>query len=120
MRATRRSVCALLACLVCAGLCAPGLAANETAYTAPRGPGGKPDLSGTWQAMNRANFDLEHHPARAAMAFREGPAGPVPAKEVVARVTGLGYKEESFLARCSAKDITPVDSPSTPRESADE
>ena len=49
-----------------------------------RGPDGKPNLSGVWQVMNRANFDIEAHPARAAMALREGPFGPVPAKEVVA------------------------------------
>jgi hypothetical protein len=65
-------------------LSAPVLAAGESAWVAPRGPGGKPDLNGTWQVLNRANYDLEHHPARAAMAFREGPVGPVPAKEVVA------------------------------------
>ena len=59
-------------------------AAAESGYVAPRGPAGKPDLNGTWQAMSRANYDLEHHPAKAAMAFREGPVGPVPAKEVVA------------------------------------
>jgi hypothetical protein len=53
-------------------------------FVAPRGPGGKPDLNGVWQAMNRANFNLQHHPAQAALALREGPHGPVPAKEVVA------------------------------------
>ncbi len=64
---------------------APVLAAAEpAAYVAPRGPAGKPDLNGTWQAWSRANDDLEHHPAKAAMAFRDGPVGPVPAKEVVA------------------------------------
>lgn len=57
--------------------------AAET-YIAPRGPGGKPDLNGTWQAFNRANYNLEHHPAQAAMAMRKGPVVPVPAKEVVA------------------------------------
>ena len=72
------------ALLVGALLAVPALGADESAYVAPRGPGGKPDLNGTWQAWNRANFDLEHHPAKAAMAFREGPVGPVPAKEVVA------------------------------------
>ncbi len=62
----------------------PALAADEPGYVAPRGPAGKPDLNGTWQALNRANYDLEHHPAKAAMALREGPEGPVPAKAVVA------------------------------------
>lgn len=50
----------------------------------PRRPDGKPDLNGTWQVMNRANFNIEAHPAAAAMALREGPFGPVPAKAVVA------------------------------------
>ena len=59
-------------------------APEEAPWVAPRGPGGKPDLNGTWRAMGRANDDLEAHPARAARAFREGPVGPVPAKEVVA------------------------------------
>ncbi|MFP8876113.1 MAG: hypothetical protein VCB99_04205 [Myxococcota bacterium] len=57
---------------------------ETTGDVATRGEAGKPDLNGTWQAFNRANFDLEHHPARAAMALREGPHGPLPAKEVVA------------------------------------
>ncbi len=65
-------------------LCLPTPAAGETTYVAPRGPGGKPDLNGTWQAMSRANDDLEHHPARAARALREGPVGAVPVKAVVA------------------------------------
>src|SRR5258708_12860575 len=48
-------------------------------YRAPRGPGGTPDLNGIWQALNEANFDLEAHVARPAMALRPGPYGPVPA-----------------------------------------
>jgi hypothetical protein len=52
--------------------------------TIPRGPGGKPDLNGVWQVLNTANYDIEAHAARAALALRPGPAGPVPAKEVVA------------------------------------
>ncbi|MCH2169720.1 hypothetical protein MK489_02960 [Myxococcota bacterium] len=56
----------------------------ESDTATPRIPGGKPDLNGTWQAFNRANFDLEHHPARAAMALREGPHGPLAARAVVA------------------------------------
>jgi hypothetical protein len=65
-------------------LSAPAPATDETPWVAPPGPGGKPDLNGTWRAFGRANDDLEHHPARAALAFREGPVKPVPAKDVVA------------------------------------
>jgi hypothetical protein len=45
---------------------------------------GKPDLNGVWQVLNRANFSLEPHGPKAALAMREGPVVPVPAKEIVA------------------------------------
>src|SRR6266481_3804719 len=54
------------------------------AYRAPRAPDGKPDLNGIWQALNEANYDLEGHMARPAMALRPGPHGPVPAAAVLA------------------------------------
>src|SRR5580658_10259366 len=54
------------------------------AYRPPRGPDGKPDLNGIWQALNEANYDLEGHVARPAMAPRPGPFGPVPAAAVLA------------------------------------
>src|SRR6202140_3707863 len=53
-------------------------------YRAPRGPGGKPDLNGIWQALNEANYDLEAHVSRPAMALRPGPYGAVPAAAVLA------------------------------------
>jgi hypothetical protein len=53
-------------------------------YRAPRGPDGRPDLNGIWQALNEANFDIETHVARSAMALRPGPYGPVPAAPVLA------------------------------------
>jgi hypothetical protein len=53
------------------------------AYRTPRGPGGKPDLNGIWQALNEANYDIEAHVARPAMALRSGPYGQVPAPPVL-------------------------------------
>jgi hypothetical protein len=50
----------------------------------PRTPEGKPDLNGVWQVLNTANYDIQSHVARPALALREGPFGPVPAREVVA------------------------------------
>ncbi len=50
----------------------------------PRLANGKPDLNGVWQVMNSANYDIEPHAARAAMALREGPFGPLPHPDVVA------------------------------------
>jgi hypothetical protein len=82
-------------------------------YRAPRGPDGKPDLNGIWQALNEANYDLEAHVARPAMALRPGPYGPVPAAPVLtlgavgAVPPGLGvveggeipYKPEALARR---------------------
>jgi hypothetical protein len=45
---------------------------------------GHPDLNGVWQVLNTANFDIQPHMARAAMALRPGPNGPVPDKPVLA------------------------------------
>lgn len=50
----------------------------------PRTAAGKPDLNGIWQAMTTANYDIEPHDAKPAMAMRPGPVVPVPAKEVLA------------------------------------
>ncbi len=52
-------------------------------YRAPRAHDGKPDLNGIWQAVNTANYDLQTHMARPAMAMRPGPQGPVPAAKVL-------------------------------------
>jgi len=56
---------------------------QANAYRAPRASDGHPDLNGIWQALNTANYDLETHMARAAMALREGPYGPLPAADVL-------------------------------------
>jgi hypothetical protein len=58
--------------------------AAAQAYRAPLADGGKPDLNGIWQTINEANYDLEAHNARPAMALRPGPYGPVPAAPVLA------------------------------------
>jgi hypothetical protein len=60
------------------------LAGQAPAYRAPRTGDGKPDLNGIWQANNEANYDLEAHMARPALALRAGPYGPVPAAPVLA------------------------------------
>ncbi len=59
-------------------------AGQAPAYRAPRAADGHPDLNGIWQALNEANYDVELHMARAALALRPGPYGPVPAASVLA------------------------------------
>jgi hypothetical protein len=57
---------------------------GQPVYHAPRTAGGKPDLNGIWQALNEANYDIQAHVARPALAVRPGPYGPVPAAPVLA------------------------------------
>ena len=54
------------------------------AYRAPRAADGHADLNGIWQALNEANYDIQMHMAKPAMALRPGPYGPVPAAPVLA------------------------------------
>src|SRR5436190_19092266 len=63
---------------------APVSGQQASAYRAPRAADGHPDLNGIWQAMNEANWDLQTHVARPALALRPGPYGPVPAAAVLA------------------------------------
>ena len=66
-------------------LAAPPSAAQAPAYRAPRTANGKPELSGIWQALNTADWDLEGQAAA---------AGPVPSLGAVfAKLPGLGVVE---------------------------
>jgi hypothetical protein len=58
----------------CVGQSPPPPGAQAAEYRAPRTPHGQPDLSGIWQAMNTAHYDLEAHAARPALQVL--PAAP--------------------------------------------
>ena len=61
----------------------PEVAGQSRTSTIPR-LNGKPDLNGIWQTINTANWDIQAHSAKPALAMRPGPVVPIPAKEVIA------------------------------------
>ena len=69
--------------LTAAAVFATGAMAASAPAKGPRTKDGKPDLNGIWQALNSANFDIEPHAARAALAMVPGQFVPVPAPEIV-------------------------------------
>jgi hypothetical protein len=81
----------------------PSFSAAQTANSGPRLANGKPDLNGIWQVLNEANYDIEAHVARPAMALRAGPYGLVPARPVLelgavgAVPPGLGVVEDGEI-----------------------
>jgi hypothetical protein len=79
------SVSARLLCAAAVAIVTTSVAvAAESTAKIPRTKEGKPDLNGVWQALNSANFNIEPHPASAAMAMVPGQFVPVPAPQVVA------------------------------------
>ena len=70
-----------LAAMIVGLLLSLALPAQETGgdYRAPRTPDGRPDLSGVWQALNTAHYDLEAHAARPAMQLLPAPPRQEPA-----------------------------------------
>ncbi|MGE0359509.1 MAG: hypothetical protein AB7H93_01570 [Vicinamibacterales bacterium] len=64
--------------LVTAALSACAGPSTPAPYRAPRTPDGTPDLSGIWQALNTANWNLETHVARQGPVYSLGAAFGVP------------------------------------------
>jgi hypothetical protein len=88
-------MCTAVVVAVLAVAVVPILGQAPAEYRAPRTRDGRPDLNGIWQAMNTANWDLQTHAARPALAVRPGrvagtivPAAPVLAMGAVGAVPG--------------------------------
>ena len=77
------ALCAALAALSITDRPVAGQAAQANTYKAPRLADGRPNLNGIWQSLGTANYDIQAHVAKAAMAMRPGPVVPVPTKEVM-------------------------------------
>ncbi|HEV3197750.1 MAG TPA: hypothetical protein VGZ73_07575 [Bryobacteraceae bacterium] len=65
----------------------------------PRMPDGKPNLSGLWQAMTTAYWDLEDHSAQAGPVVQLGAIGAIPAGSGVIEGGSIPYKPEALAKR---------------------
>lgn len=68
-------------------------------YRAPRTPDGTPDLSGIWQAMNTANWNLEGHVASQGPVVALGAAFSVPPGTGVVDGGEIPYLPEALATR---------------------
>ncbi len=71
----RRALIAVAAVAAVAALWTqvPPASSQSEAYRRPRTADGRPDLNGIWQALNTANYDIQAHPARPALALVPAP-----------------------------------------------
>lgn len=86
-----------------------GLAAGSSF---PRTKDGKPDLSGVWQAVNAAAWDIQDHSARAGVPAG---AGVVEGNEIPYRPAMLARKNEHFEQRDTLDPETKCFLPGVPR-----
>jgi hypothetical protein len=89
-------------------------APNRPAVAAPlpRARDGKPDLSGFWQAMNTANFDIQDHSARDGVPAGQG---VVEGNELPYLPAALAQKQANYNARATADPETKCLAPGVPR-----
>ena len=67
-------------------------AAGQASYKAPRAADGHADLSGIWQAVGTAHWDLEPHTARPSPVVALGAVGAVPAGTGVIEGGNIPYQ----------------------------
>ncbi len=96
--------------IVVAGIAEGGQVAGGAAF--PRTPEGKPDLSGFWQAMNTANFDIQDHVAREGVPAGQG---IVEGNEIPYQPAALAKKQENFANRATEDPEAKCFMPGVPR-----
>jgi len=74
-------------------------APTAATYRSPRTADGKPDLSGIWQAMNTAEWDIQAHDAKPGPVVVMGAEGGIPAGLGVVEDGPLPYRREALAKK---------------------
>jgi hypothetical protein len=90
---------------------APIPAAGQ-AVTSPPTPDGRPDLSGIWQALNTAAWDIQDHPAQLGVPAGQG---VVEGNDIPYQPWAAAQKQENFKNRLTADPETKCYMPGVPR-----
>ena len=99
-------ICLLLVCAVAR------LAAQNQAAAVPRGANGRPDLSGIWQVLNSAAWDIQDHSA--ALGVPAG-QGVVEGNEIPYQPWAAAKKRENYQNRRTADPEARCFQPGVPR-----
>ncbi len=118
----KRHLFAALLALVCVMSCAIPGAAQAPASQIARTPNNTPDLSGVWQAMNPAHWDLQAHgpepgPDPAVGALGAVPPGPgvVEGGEIPYLPAAAAKRQQNFKDRWTADPAIKCYMPGVPR-----
>ena len=106
----RRTLVAL--CLALAAAFAQGAAVAAQAGGAPRAADGHPDLSGIWQVLNTAAWDVQDHGASLGVPAGQG---VVEGNEIPYQPWALAKKQDNFRNRRTADPETKCYEPGVPR-----
>jgi hypothetical protein len=87
-------------------------AASAQARTLPRTPDGKPDLSGIWQVMNTASWDIQDHSAQKGVPAGQG---VVEGNDIPYLPAAAAKKQQNFANRATADVLSKCYLPGVPR-----
>ena len=87
-------------------------AASAQARTLPRTPDGKPDLSGFWQVMNTAAWDIQDHSAQKGIPAGQG---VVEGNDIPYPPAAAAKKQQNFANRATADPRSKCYLPGVPR-----
>jgi hypothetical protein len=91
---TALAILVLTACIA-----GPAAAQRGTPTRPARTADGHPDLSGIWQAINTANYDLEDHSAAPGPLFQMGALGAIPGGQGVVEGGEIPYKPDTLAKK---------------------